>query len=71
MRCGIIAPLWVLIFRSGWFLTDYGDLVAPLLSSFRPRRQGGGTAPVGERAASTATGVQFAHDGPDHRVGDT
>jgi transposase len=30
------------------------DLVAPLLPSFTPRRQGGGTAPVDERSVFTA-----------------
>jgi transposase len=30
------------------------DLVAPLLPSFAPRRQGGGTAPLDERAVFTA-----------------
>ncbi|MFG2023766.1 transposase [Streptomyces sp. NPDC048825] len=30
------------------------DLAAPLLPSFTPRRQGGGTAPLDERAVFTA-----------------
>jgi len=43
----------VLICRSGWFRTGYGKLAGPLLPSFARRPQGGGTAPLDERAVFT------------------
>jgi hypothetical protein len=45
---------WSIGCRRGWCRIELWELVQPLIPEFRRRPQGGGTAPVNDRAVFTA-----------------